>query len=268
MVTMAQRTSFLLALLAVLSLHRTVRAEDEYVEQFTVCPDSPILVDEMSMTCDSPGSYYYGGNVYRNSDTCMGGDKGKFQFIFEIVEDLEASPLLSVNIQAYGSVPAVELYNHADLCYLSSLKSLDGAACPAAGQYMISEKFYFEDQNDAYEYNFKPVPSIGFMSGEDVKYFDLGGANTDDCDGGAFQHWSSNFQKTISKAITFFLATLGVMFVFSMVFVAWRYTVLKRERQWQSTPKASFQAMQDEMLDDDDVRRIAMLARERDLIDA
>lgn len=272
---MAHRKSLVWALLASSFIHRTAVAEDEYYNQFSVCADSLIVVEELLMTCDSPGSYYYGGNQYRNSATCVGGDKGKLQLVFDIVEDLEVAPYISLNVEAYGSVPEKVLYTQEDLCSLSSLSSLDGAACPAAGQYMISEKFYFEDQSDdSYEYNFKPVPSIGFLSDPDGRNFDLGGANTDYCAGGMFQNWSANLQNTLSNTLKFFMVTLGIFLAASFAFVAWRYCVWRRDSLLQQTSRSkeqrasAFQVMHDDLMDEEDLRRIAMLAREKDLIDA
>jgi hypothetical protein len=205
----------------------------------------------------------------------MGGDKGKLQFVFDILEDLEVAPYISLHVEAYGSVPEKVLYSKEDLCSLSSLSSLDGAACPAAGQYMISEKFYFDDQSDdSYEYNFKPVPSIGFLSDPNSRNFDLGGANTDYCEGGLFKNWSSNLQSTLSKTLKFFLVTLGAFLAAGLGFVAWRYCVLRRDSLLQQSSRrkeqeaSPFQVMHDDLMDEEDLRRIAMLAREKDLIDA
>jgi len=39
------------------------------------CRNDPIRVSFMSLTCDSPGAYYYGSNTYRNSKVCMTNDK-------------------------------------------------------------------------------------------------------------------------------------------------------------------------------------------------
>lgn len=266
--SMEVTTGFLRALTAALFLFQTTRADDdEYFNQFTVCADSAILVEDLAITCDSPGAYYYGSSKYRDSATCMGGDKGKLQFIFEIAQELETDPYLVLEVEAYGSVPSVQLYDQVDLCSLGTLQSLDGVECPAPGLYMVTEKFYFDKQNDEYdEYNFKPVPSIGFVSDQDKNYFDLGGANTDACAGGTFKNWSTGMGNTAGKTIRFFLVTFGVLLGATGLFLAWRYFVMKRELD-ASTPNKK-EEMEEELLDEEDVRRIAMLAREKDLIDA
>ena len=260
-----QQSSFLGALTAALLLFRTVSADDEYYNQFSVCADSIVVVEELMITCDSPGSYYYGSNKYRNSATCVAGDKAKLQFVFEITQDLEASPYVTVDVEAYGSVPTESLYNQVELCSLDTLQSVDGGACPGAGIYMVTDKFYFGSQSDDYDYNFKPVPSIGFVSDVDTKYYDLGGANTNSCAGGTFQNWSTGMGNTAAKTIHFFLVTFAVLFAGSMAFLAWRYYTMKRELD--IVPR-KMEAMQEELLDDEDVRRIAMMGREKDLIDA
>ena len=252
-----------------LLLIRSAVADDDYYNQFTVCSDSSIVVEELLMTCDSPGSYYYGSNKYRSSASCQGGDKAKLQVVFEILDQLQASPYISINVAASGSVPAKQLYYRQDLCSLagSTLKSLSGAACPAAGVYMITDKFYFDSANDDdYSHSFKPVPSIGFTSSIDMNYFDLGGANTDYCKGGTFQNWSTGMGNTASATLHFFLVTFAVLFVVSGAFLAWRYYAMKRELQ--VVHKKPLEAMQEDLLDEEDVRRIAMMGREKDLIDA
>ena len=261
---MVHQNRFVRTILALLITLQSVVAEEDY-NQFTVCADSSIVVEELSISCDSPGSYYYGSNKYRNSATCMGGDKAKLDFVFEIVDDLQASPYISVEVEAYGSVPAKNLYTQVELCSLGTLQSYSGAACPAAGIYMISEKFYFDAQSDDYSYNFKPVPSIGFMSSLNQNYFDLGGANTDSCKGGTFQNWSTSMGNSASKTIRFFLITFGALLALSLTFLAWRYYAMKREL---NVGTRKVESMQEELLDDEDVRRIAMMGREKDLIDA
>jgi len=262
---MATPFRFLQALTAVLVLFHTARADDEYYNQFTVCADSAVIVEELVITCDSPGAYYYGSSKYRGSATCMGGDKARLQFIFEIVQDLQTNPYFSLEVEAYGSVPSEKLYSQTDLCSLSGLKSLDGAVCPGVGLYMVTEKFYFAKQNDEYQYSFKPVPSIGFSSDLNKNYFDLGGANTDSCAGGTFKNWSTGVSNTASKTIQFFFVTFGALLAASGAFLAWRYCAIKRELD--ISPKRE-EAMHEELLDEEDFRRIAMMGREKDLIDA
>lgn len=39
------------------------------------CRRREIEVTKVTLTCDSPGAYYYGSKTYRNSDVCIDGDK-------------------------------------------------------------------------------------------------------------------------------------------------------------------------------------------------
>lgn len=246
-----------------------VMADDEYFNQFTVCADSAVVVEELLITCDSPGSYYYGSSKYRNSASCQGGDKAKLQVQFEILQDLNASPYISINVAARGSVSSYQLYDQGDLCALDTLTSVDGAACPAAGVYLIQDKFYFESAVDDYDASsFQPVPSIGFQSDVEKNYYDLGGANTDYCAGGTFQNWSTNMNNTMSASLRFFLVTFAALFAVSAAFLAWRYYAMKRELDAVTMSKKPLEEMQEDLLDEEDVRRIAMMGREKDLIDA
>jgi hypothetical protein len=260
---MTKPTTLIQSVCAALLLLGSAAADDDY-HQFSVCADSAILVEELSIVCDSPGSYYYGSSKYRNSATCVAGDKAKLQVVFEILEDLtNYSPAISVQVQAYGSVETVQLHSSEDLCSLS-IKSLDGATCPEAGVYQVNEQFYWGSQNDEYEYNFKPVATIGFASAtQNYQYYDLGGANTDKCKGGTFQNWSPNVGNSAKDTIVFFMITLGLLLGVTSLVVACRWYTM---RSVESKPKK--EAMEEELLDEEDVQRIAMMGREKDLIDA
>ena len=87
----------------------TVKADDAaYMNKFTVCDDTSIVVSDVSLLCDSPGTYYYGSGKYRSSATCEGGDKAKMQVDFQILEDLQTDAYLTLSVQGYGTVAAVD----------------------------------------------------------------------------------------------------------------------------------------------------------------
>ena len=66
--------------------------ENNDKNQIEVCSDGVIQVQDIQIACDSPGTFYYGSGKYRNSATCMPGDKGQIRVDFYIAEpDIIAS---------------------------------------------------------------------------------------------------------------------------------------------------------------------------------
>jgi hypothetical protein len=183
--------------------------EEGYYNQFSVCDDSVILVQEISIMCDSPGAYYYGSGKYRNSASCQAGDKANLIVDFVILEDIEEEAFLTVEVQAYGTVETIALHEQESFC--SSVQSLNGEECPLAGYYQMKQRFYWGSQSDSYEYSFVPKVIVGIASGANQKY-DLGGANTDKCySGNTFTSWTEGVRKTAADTFANFMLTFGTL---------------------------------------------------------
>lgn len=199
-----------LASLAVTVFANAYDNEDRgYYNQFSRCDSSIVVVEDISILCDSPGAYYYGSSKYRNSALCQAGDKAKLNVDVQIVTSLQADAFLTVYVQGYGSIETVFLYSQTSLC--SAMQSINGSACPAAGNYQISKTFYWGSQNDTYSYSFTPKVVVGIASTVNSTIFDLGGANTNMCNGATTTDWTSGVRKSFANTITSFLATFGVL---------------------------------------------------------
>jgi hypothetical protein len=187
-----------------------INADDgEYRNKFTVCDETSIVVSDLSIVCDSPGTYYYGSGKYRNSATCQAGDKAKMQVNFEIQEDLASDAYLTLSVQGYGTVQSVVLHNQESFC--SVVQSSSGAACPAAGNYQIYQTFYWGDQSDDYTYKFTPKVVVGIASSLNSNVYDLGGANTNSCKGNVVTDWTVGIRKSMANSIKSFFATFGIL---------------------------------------------------------
>jgi hypothetical protein len=66
------------ALLLIPSCYATSSKQQQGEIDVNLCDNSVIQVISMYLTCDSPGTYYYGSGGYRNSPTCKFGDNGHF----------------------------------------------------------------------------------------------------------------------------------------------------------------------------------------------
>eukprot|EP00980_Cylindrotheca_fusiformis_P011717 scaffold2783_cov129-Cylindrotheca_fusiformis.AAC.18 len=186
------------------------------VNQVTVCSDSIIQVEDVSILCDSPGAYYYGSGKYRNSASCKPGDKAKIVVDFyiadeETIEYAGGYALASIEVDgSYSQIKTVQ--DDADLCSLDSLKSLSGNGCPGVGYYQIREQFYWDKAKNSYNSSaFFPTVTVGFRSSANQYSFDYGGANTDLCRGSTFVTWTKRVRKTYANALSNFIKTFGIL---------------------------------------------------------
>lgn len=187
-------------------------SSEQYYNKFTVCDDSPIIVEDIEMLCDSPGTYYYGSGKYRNSADCQAGDKGKIKITFQLTEDLQSAPYFTLSVHGYGTVPGETFYSNEQLCSISSLSTLNNqVTCPGKGWYTVSRTFHWGDQNDSYEYSFVPKVTVGFTSNPQKGLYDMGGANTNLCSGDTFTNWTKGVRRSAANTIKTFLATFGIL---------------------------------------------------------
>lgn len=190
-----------------------------YYNKFSVCSNSLITVEDISILCDSPGTYYYGSGKYRNSAECKAGDKAKVTVAFTISQSLQYQPYLTLSVSGYGTVPGNTLYQDEQLCGIGALStSSNKIACPQQGNYTISRTFHFQDQSDSYDYSFVPKVTVGFTSNPQKNVYDLGGANTQKCSGDTFYDWTQGVRKSAANTIRTFFATFGIL-LGSVVFV-------------------------------------------------
>jgi len=207
-----------------------VDADGNYYNTFSVCDDSVIVVQDLSILCDSPGTYYYGSNKYRNSATCKSGDKAKVDMTFQITKDLTDyyTPYLTMTVTGYGTIQSTTLYDEESLCDISSnvLTSQSGntyGGCPAAGYYRIKRSFTIGEQYDGYEYGYIPQVKVGFASAQNKNVYDLGGANTNKCAGDTFINWTKGVRKSAANTIKTFFATFGILLgaILAVFFAGW-----------------------------------------------
>lgn len=206
---------------------------------FSVCSDTSIEVQDVQLYCDSPGTFYYGSGKYRNSQNCTAGDKGKFLIDFYIKDSdtIESAGEPVIDITAFGNVRMYErnqeVVANADLCSLSSLKSLSGSVCPAEGKYRIQSKFYWDQDNSNnggyYSPVFYPTLSIGIKSSIYQNTYDYGGANTQYCSGTTFlTSWTNNVKAYYANSISNFFKSFGILLFTIIVMGAFIWIMVKR----------------------------------------
>lgn len=233
--------------------------EDPY-NQFEVCSDSDIEVTGISLLCDSPGTFYYGSGKYRNSETCKAGDKAKLTVTFTIWTDLDdVDPLLTLS--SSGDAEEVTIYKNARLCFLGTLKSTSGSSCASYGNYSLATQFYWSSTDDDGDQAFAPYTTVGFHSNKDPNKFDLGGANTDQCQGNSIITWNQNIRRSgrfsgpIASFMWSFLILVGTFAILGIF--AWYL--------WRRPSQDAFSRYyHDSMLEDD--RKIVLVGSNKGLV--
>jgi len=210
---------------------------------FTVCDDTAIEVQDVQIYCDSPGTFYYGSGKYRNSQNCTAGDKGKYVIDLYITEpdtiqSTGGSPIIDVsaigNIGWYQSNQ--KLFDNADLCSLSSLKSLSGSVCPAEGKYRIRSNFNWEEDDSAYKPVFYPTLTVGFKSSIYQNTYDYGGANTQYCSGTTFiTSWTNGVKAAYANSISNFFKSFGILMFTIVVMGGFIWFMVNKPRSFGDT---------------------------------
>lgn len=144
------------------------------------CEDGIVQVVNITVSCDSPFTFYYGSGVHRNSPVCNYGDKATVAVGFYVMEDVDDT--IYMQMSAYNSADE-QLYlgDSVDLC------NKVGEACNYEGYYEFSTKVVLANL-DGEESKFVPLMEIAFSDDVNDGY-ELGGVNIE-CD---FQDTSSYF---------------------------------------------------------------------------
>ena len=161
------------------------------------------------------------------------------------------------------------VYENAELCSLSSLKSLNGKKCPYQGYYRIKTQFYWEDSDSNSANSFVPYASVGFKSTLNQNNYDYGGANTNLCRGNTFITWSEQARKTYANALSNFIRSFGILFVtaFSMVAFVWFLIVRPKSLAEARSKLPSFRRKKDVFADEEFDFSKMKTAGNRDLVD-
>ena len=252
----------LVSLSLVLILAPTSSAEDSngsssgYYNKFSVCDDSYIVVKDVSLLCDSPGTYYYGSGRYRNSASCQAGDKAKVQVTFQINEDLTDmyDPIyVDLSVSGYGTVEGKTIYQSNELCALDRLTATNGDTCPANGEYKLYYTYHWGSQSDSYEYSFVPKVTVGFTSNPNKGVYDLGGANTNKCSGDTFTNWTKGVRKSAANTIKTFVATFGILLCAVLAVFAAGWLIMRQAKN------QSREVFLDDPADENDNHKFAMV---------
>lgn len=206
-----------------------------YKSQVQICSDAVIQVQDVTVYCDSPGTFYYGSGKYRNNQYCLPGDKATIQVDFyiayqNIIQQSGNKAILDIYANG-GSYTDVAVYDSADLCSLSSLKRKSRSQCPYNGYYQVKTHFYWGSDVDTE--SFLPTITVGFKSSAKKQVYDFGGANTDLCRGSTFLTWSDGVRVSYANAMGTFLKTFGVLLITIIMMGFFAFFLSKRPRSFK-----------------------------------
>jgi hypothetical protein len=226
-----------------------------------------VAINQISIVCDSPGTYYYGSGKYRGSAKCQAGDKARLSVELQVEYDIEATAYLTLYVDGYGTVASVPLISSEEMCSSSLLKTYNKTVlCEneklEAGRYYIKTSFYWGSQDDTYVYSFTPKVVVGITSNPKKNQYDLGGANTDKCAGKTLRKWSAGARRSAANTLRTFLLTFGILTgsLFTLLLAGW--CIMRANDR-----KAPKQSMEEELLDEEDPHKIAMVGKNNDLVD-
>jgi hypothetical protein len=134
------------------------------------CEDSLIQVLNITVSCDSPYTFYYGNGANRNSPVCNYGDKVKVTVSFDVQEYVDST--IYMQMSAYtGADEQLYLGDSVDVC------DYVGSSCNFRGEYSFMRQIQFA-YVDGEQKKFVPLFEIAFSKYQDGS-FDLGGVNVD-----------------------------------------------------------------------------------------
>jgi hypothetical protein len=249
--------------------------QDDYKAEIEICSDGVIQVQDIQVYCDSPGTFYYGSGKYRNSPSCLPGDKGQIRIDFYIAQPdviMNNGNYALVDVSAYGGwgVGSKTVYESADLCSLSTLSSKKNQKnqCPYSGYYYIKTHFYWEESDGTNsDQSFYPTVTVGFKSNLNSNAYDYGGANTDLCSGSSFITWTNGVATSYANALGNFVRSFGILLVTIGCLGAFIWVLVKRPKSFKDA-RQKISGKRNPLLDDEfDFSKMRKSGQTNDLVD-
>jgi hypothetical protein len=241
--------------------------------QIEVCSDGVIQVRDIQVTCDSPGTFYYGSGKYRNSPTCVPGDKAQVAIQFyiaqpEVIANNGNYVLIDISASGGWGIASKTVYESADLCSLTTLSSKK-SQCPYAGYYYINTHFYWDESSGSNgATSFYPKVTVGFKSSLSTSGYDYGGANTNMCRGSTFITWSNGVATTYANALGNFFKSFGILLVTMLCLAAFIWILAKRPTSFKDARQKLLIRKKNHLIDEEfDFSKMRKGGPNHDLVD-
>jgi hypothetical protein len=174
----------------------------------SVCSDSVVTVQYLTVLCDSPYTFYYGNGANRHSIRCDYGDKATLITIINVLDDLQDKDTeIFVTMAAYDDANNFLASTYPErLC-----QDYVAEDCTRAGTYTFVRKLKFGNSYGN-QTKFIPVIQMAFSTQSDSGY-NLGAVNMD-CpqweneDEPGFVSWS---QEAVRSPVQEYIADYGML---------------------------------------------------------
>lgn len=112
------------------------------------CSKEDFQVNAVYLVCDSPGAYYRGSSTYRDSTTCVYGDKARLQLQFEISDSFTGASSIRLEVESgiYDRWKRVLILDNLCNYQGSNLQKMYNeydtmTSCPTPGVYQLDTYF-------------------------------------------------------------------------------------------------------------------------------
>jgi hypothetical protein len=147
-----------------------------YAQELDVCENSVVEVTSVTVTCNSPYSFYYGSGAHRNSQVCSYGDKATMDVTFDVTGDLDSGDDIYVTMAIVQDGDILASTGSESLC-----DSYVGDWCTTTGSYSFTKKIKLATGDSNNATNFVPSIHMAFSTTANGGY-NLGALNIDECD--------------------------------------------------------------------------------------
>lgn len=191
--------------------------EEDYIIDISVCDDSVVRLVYLTLSCDSPYTFYYGNGANRNSPTCNYGDRATLTGKIKVVDDLQYGDDIYMTLAAYDDAKNLLMtVDPTNFC-----NTYIGYACTTAGLYEFSSKVTLSTPEGANQTHFTPRIQMAFSTKADSGY-NLGAVNTKcpkwDQENPTYVDWSG--KAVYRSPLRRFVADNG-MLIGTCVSIAW-----------------------------------------------
>jgi len=149
----------------------TVQTTKKGLQLVGSCSESDFQVQAVFLVCDSPGAYYRGSSTYRDSTTCIYGDKARLQLEFVIKDSFTGASSIRLEIESgiYDQWKRVAILD--DLCSYAGSNLIrvyteyeTFTSCPAPGRYQLDTYFTVPAFTTDYELHYTPDVRFRFYN--------------------------------------------------------------------------------------------------------
>lgn len=158
--------------------------------KLSVCDNSVVRMSFLSISCDSPYTFYYGNGANRNAETCDYGDKMTLLGTVTVVDNLQYGDHIYMTLGVYDDDSNLLVTSRpTNFC-----ENYIGSDCTGQGTYSFETKLKLGSPEGKNRTHFYPLVQMAFSTKTDYGY-NLGAVNMQcrgwDNGSGMYAAWSN-----------------------------------------------------------------------------